>query len=114
MDDLCKRADVFYGYVDELASWIKEEGKEFPYTENLKESVRGISSAIQAIGGAGSVPAPSQDSYMEAYNHADEFCRLVGLLVETGVLTEIQSRPLLSECLFIRNEIARLQEAGLL
>ena len=107
MEDLSKRADVFFGYVVELTSWIEEEGKEFPYTENLLECGRGIGETIRETK---PVRPFSQEGFAKVSGLMDEFCRLMGLLVTTGVLTEIQSKPLLSECLSIRKEIAGLLE----
>ena len=107
MDDLLKRADDFYGYVIELTSWIEEEGKEFPYADDLLECGRCL---CEIIRNAESVCSFSQEVNMKAHNLTDEFCRLMDLLVKTGVLTEVQSEPLLSECAFIRDEIAGLQK----
>ena len=107
MDGLLKRADDFFGYVAELTSWIAEKGKEFPYTENLLECGRGIGETIRD---AEPIQPFPQEGFTKASGLTDEFCRLMGLLVKTGVLSEIQSKPLLSECLYIRKEIAELLE----
>ena len=105
MDDLLKRVDDFSGYVTELVGWIKEKGREFPHTEDLLGCTRGICDAVRDAGRSLSI---SKEGYAEAQGRMDEFCRLMGLLVKTGVLTEIQSKPLLSECMSIREEIAGL------
>jgi len=107
MENTLARTKDFYDYVTELTCWIKEEGKEFPYTERLLECGRGIYGALCV---ALSAPDNSKDCYAVAYRQAEEFCRLMGLMVNTGVLTEIQSRPLLSECMFIKEEVDRLQK----
>ena len=105
--DIFTKVDIFLGYVTELTYWIEEEEKEFPYTERLRECGEGICGALRE---AKSAPGHSQKGDAEASRQADEFCRLMGLLVETGVLTEIQSKPLLSECMAIREEAAMLRD----
>ena len=107
MENLPKRVDDFYGYVIELTSWIEEEGKESPYSEELLECGGSICGVIRD---AKSIDSVSKEDCARICDLADEFCRLMGLLVITGVLTEIQSKPLLSECMFIKSEVSRLKK----
>jgi len=95
MDNFTERVDEFYGCVKELVRWINEENKEFPHAERLLECGTGICGSFRA---AMSTSGLTGKSFEEVVAKADEFIGLMELMVRTGILTEIQSRPLLSEC----------------
>lgn len=105
MDDLLKRAEAFRGYVTELTAWINETGKEFSCMRRLLQCATGINDALQT---AKSFPNRLPESCAQAIQWADEFHGLMEQMVGLGVITEIQSRPLLTECMFIKEEAAKL------
>ena len=104
MEDYLLRAEKFNGYVNELASWIVQEGKEFLYTDRLLDCGTGIVGALNAVK---TDPGHSQESYDTAILLLDDFRQLMELMVKTGVLTEIQSKPLLTDCSVIKEMIGK-------
>lgn len=104
MDDYLSRAYKFNCYVSELANWITQEGKEFLYTERLLECGNGI---VGALNEAKDDPDCLQERYDTAILLLDEFSHLMELMVKTGVLTEIQSKPLLTDCFAIKEIVEK-------
>ena len=104
MEDYIVRAEKFNSYVSELAAWITQEGKEFLYTDRLPECGAGIVGALNAVK---TDPGHSQESYDTAISLLDEFRQLMELMVKTGVLTEIQSKPLLTDCSVMKEMIGK-------
>jgi len=102
LEDYLLRAEKFNSYVNELASWITQEGKEFLYTDRLLDCGTGVMDALNAVK---IDPGHSQEGYDTAILLLDDFCQLMGLMVKTGVLTEIQSKPLLTDCSVMKEMI---------
>ena len=110
MDSLLNRANDFYGYVGELVRWVREKGKSFSGAESLLECGAGICEALREAESASG--APAVDSYKEAARLADEICRLLGSMVEAGLITEIQSRPIIFNYKDIREQSQKLSGGG--
>jgi hypothetical protein len=106
MSELTERVDEFLVSAKELVKWIGENGKEFPYTHRLERCVTGLHGA--AIGASNGMAAPKRRAKITA--QASEFRELMGFMVRTNVLTEIQSRPLLAECAFIESAFQKRGE----
>ena len=83
-----------------LARWLKDEGKEFPLAGRLLESGTGVGISLRA----GKV-LQDRGYYVQAIEQAEEIQYFLELMVNTGFITEIQSKPLLSDCKTIK-EIA--------
>ena len=103
LDTLLAKAEVFNDYIKELANWIRQEGDDFIYTERLPECGEGVRDAICD---AKNHPDRLQEDFSEATRLLDEFRSIMNLLVVYGILTEIQSRPLLSACGEIKDNIS--------
>jgi hypothetical protein len=104
MNDLLLQANEFCGYVLELTRWLKEKDIEFSQADRLAECGTEICSALKE---AEAEPGRAQEAFARVVRQADVFCGLISLLVETDILTEFQSRNLLSLCLEIKREAGR-------
>ena len=87
----------------ELTRWLKDEGKEFPLAGRLLESGTGVGISLRAA-----KALPEQSYYAQAVQHAEEVQYLLELMVDTGFITEIQSKPLLSGCKAIKKQAESL------
>ena len=106
-DDLSRKAADFIDYVTELTKWVTEEKKDFSYTKRLLECGTGIRDCLRMEETA---PGCSMDACVQAVSLAEEFRGLMTLMVKSGVLTEIQSKPLLSYCEYIVEKIVEMTE----
>ena len=108
-DDLSRKVADFIDYVTELTKWVTEEKKDFPYTKRLLECGTGIRDSLRMEETA---PGCSRDSCVQAVSLAEEFRGLMTLMVKSGVLTEIQSKPLLSYCEYLVEKIVGMTEGN--
>ena len=108
MDILLAKAEEFNGYVKELVNWIRQEGENFKQTELLSECGAGV---YDALNDAEKNPERSHEDFSAAIRLFDEFSWLMNLLVLYGILTEIQSKPLLSVCSDIKEMIEERESA---
>ena len=105
MDGLMAKAADFSGYITELANWLREERKDFLHTGHLLECGNGVSDALRQ---AYTYPEHERDFCCQALDHIEDFQTLFSFMVKSGVITEIQSRPLLTDCRIIKEETQRL------
>ena len=110
MEELLTIADDFVACVSELVRWIKEEGKEFPYSEKFIDCACGINSLLRAISDS---PGDDTINTPQIFAYADEFSKYMKFMVKTNVLTKTQSKPLLEECAFIKDETARIIQGSI-
>ena len=105
LDSLLARASEFKDFVTELIKWMAEEGKSFTHTERLLYCGMGIYDSLKL---ANNRPDEAESFLVKALNLAEEFNSLFTNMASLGIITETQSTPLLSECLFLMQEIQLL------
>lgn len=105
MDELLLKTFDFGIRVVELSSYLEDENKRFALINRLLECGTGIGVCIRASAG---LPQYCQENYMQAYKLALEAEYLFELMVKTDVITENQSKPIRSDCKFIKEKIKDL------
>jgi hypothetical protein len=105
MNDIFQKVADFGVCVMEMAKYLKEEGKDFPLIARVLECVSGICGSLRS---AITIPKHSQGFYVKVIGFTEEFQYLMELMVKSGVLTELQSKPLISDSQAIKDETVKL------
>ena len=100
------KTEEFGVCVAELIKWMAEEGKSFGRTERLLYCGMGMFDSLRA---AKRYPADALNLYGKALLQAEEFQELFSEMAQLGIITEMQTKPLLSECRYIIEEIELLR-----
>lgn len=104
MNELLIKAFDFSIRIIELANYLDEEKKLFPLTARLLECETGIGVCLRV---SNNFPKSLQENCMQAYKLALETEYLLELMVKTGFIRENQSKPILTECRVIKDEIKK-------
>ena len=103
MTDYLAKSFDFGIRIVQLARWLKDEGKEFPLAGRLLESGTGVGISLRMA-----KALQEQSNYVQAVQQAEEVQYLLELMVNTGFITEVQSKPLLSDCKTIKKKAESL------
>ena len=101
MKDLIAKSFDFSIRMIELANYLTEEHKQFPLINRLLECGSGIGICLRT---SDEFTISLQESYGQAYRLSLETEYLLELLVKTGYLNEIQIKPILTDCRFLKEE----------
>ena len=102
MKDLIAKSFDFSIRIVELANYLEEENKQFPLIGRLLECSTGIGICLRISDG----PAKNlQESYGQAYRLSMEAEYLLELLAKTAYVNEIQIKPILIDCRFLKDGI---------
>jgi len=96
MKDLIAKSFDFSIRIIEMANYLAEEHKQYPLMGRLLECGTGIGSCLRL-----------QDSYAQAYRLSTETEYLLELLAKTGFVSELQIRPILTDCRFLKDGIEK-------
>jgi hypothetical protein len=91
--------------VIELSNYLENENRKFPLIGRLLECGTGIGICMRL---SKDMPQYQRENCIKAYKLALEAEFLFGLMVETGVISEYQSRPILSDCRSIKVHLRNL------
>jgi len=105
MNELIIKAFDFGIRLIELANYLDEEKKYFPLIPRLLECGTGISVYLQV---SDSFPKSMQENCMQSYKLTVETEYLLELMAKTGVINEIQCKPILNDCRCIKEETRKL------
>lgn len=105
VENLLAKAFDFSVSVTEMVKYLKEDNKGFPLAERLLDCGTGICLSLRA---AQAFSRTAKENYEQATRQTIEFQFLMELMVKTGCITELQSRPLLTECNSIMDGITGL------
>ena len=105
MESLKKKAGSFLASVSEMVSYLQETGRESAELQHILACAQGIDAALTAPKGAA---RKGKQSSAQVIGLVEEFQMLMQQLVDTGVLTRLQSQPLLAECQNIKEESSKL------
>lgn len=105
MDDILLKTFDFGIRVVELSNYLECENKRFALINRLLDCGTGIGVCMRISIG---LPHYRQEYYINAFKLALEAEYLFELMVKTGVITEHQSKPILSDCRFIKDQIGNL------
>ena len=111
MDELLLKTFDFGIRVVELSNYLEYENKRFALINRLLECGTGIDVYMRISVG---LPQYLQENYTHAYKLVSEVEYLFELMVKTSVIEETQSKPILSDCRFIKDEIGNLLSEPLL
>lgn len=104
MKDLIAKSFDFSIRIVELANYLTEENKQFPLIGCLLECGTGIGICLRI---SDEFPKNIQESYGQAYRLSMETEYMLELLVKTGFVNEIQIKPILSDCRFLKAGIEK-------
>ena len=104
MKDLIDKSFDFSVRMIEIANYLVEEHKQFPLIGRMLDC--GISIGI-GLRKSNEFTNNPQESYGQAYRLSLEEEYLLELLAKTGFLNEIQIRPILTDCRFLKDEIKK-------
>lgn len=104
MEDLIAKGFDFSIRIIEIANYLTEEHKQFPLLGRMLECGTGIGICLRISNEYIKTP---QESYAQAYRLSQETEYLLELLVKTGFVTEIQIKPILADCRFLKNGIGK-------
>ncbi len=104
MDELSIKAFDFGIRIIELAKYLDEEKKPFPLAVRLLECGTGIGVYLRV---SNNFPKSLQEHCMQAYKLALETEYLLELMVKTGFVGENQSKPILTDCRLIKDQIGK-------
>lgn len=105
MDDILLKTFDFGIRVVELSNYLEYENKRFALINRLLECGTGIGVCMRISIG---LPHYHQEYYTKAFKLTLEAEYLFELMIKTGVITENQSKPILSDCRFIKDQIENL------
>jgi len=105
MKDLIAKGFDFSIRIIEIANYLEDENKHFPLVSRMIECGTGIGFCIST---SGEFSENLKESYEKAYRLLLETEYLLILLVKTGFINVIQSKPILSDCRFLKDEIGKL------
>lgn len=104
MKDLIAKGFDFSIRMIEIANYLSEEHKQFPLIGRMLECGTGIGICL-------CIPNECannlQESYAQAYRLSLETEYLLELLAKTGFVNEIQIKPILKDCRFLKDEIGK-------
>jgi hypothetical protein len=104
MNELLLKAFDFGIRITELAIYLDEEKKLFPLMARLLECGTGIGVSLRV---SNYLPKSLQENCTQAYKLALETEYLLELMVKTGFINENQSKPILADCRFIKEETGK-------
>ena len=104
MEELINKAFDFSIRVIELANYLDEEKRRFPLTDRLIECAEETCVCLRVSHHS---PKSSQENRMLAYKLSLEAECLLELMVKTGAINETQSKPILTDCRFLKDEIKK-------
>lgn len=104
MDELLAKAFDFSIRIIELAGYLEEERRQFPLTTRLVDCAEGICVCLRV---SHYLPKNAHEQCVQACKLALEVECLLELIVKTGLMTKIQSGPILADCRFLKDEIKR-------
>ena len=104
MKDLIAKGFDFSIRIIEIANYLNEEQKKFPLVGRMLECGTGIGVCLFI---SNEFTKNLQESYERAYRLSLETEYLLELLVKTGFINEIQSKPILTDCRSIKDEIGK-------
>ena len=105
MDEILLKTFDFGIRVVELSNYLEYENKRFALIDRLLECGTGAGVCMRL---SAALPQYRQENYLQAYRLLLEAGYLFELMVKTGVITESQSKPILSDCRFIKEELEKL------
>lgn len=88
----------------ELANYLGEEKRLFPQMTRLLECGIGIGVCLRI---SNNLSKSLQENSIQAYKLALETEYLLELMVKTGFISESQSKPILTDCRVIKDEIGK-------
>lgn len=104
MNELSIKAFDFGIRIIELVNYLDEEKKPFPLTVRLLECGTGIGVYLRI---SNNFFKGLKENCMQAYKLALETEYLLELMVKTGFINENQSKPILTDCRLIKDEIGK-------
>ena len=104
MKDLVAKSFDFSIRIVELANYLAEEHKQYPLIGRLVECGTGIGICLRL---SNESAKNLQDSYAHAYRLLLETEYLLELLAKTGFVSELQTRPILTDCRFLKDGIEK-------
>ena len=105
MKDLIAKGFDFSIRIIEIANYLTEEHKKFPLVSRMLECGTGIGICLCI---ANEFTKNHQEIYSQAYRLSLETEYMLELLVKTGFLNEIQIKPILADCRFLKDGIGKL------
>lgn len=104
MKDLIAKGFDFSIRIIEIANYLAEEKKQFPLVSHMLECGTGIGFCLRVSIG---FDKKLHESLEQAYRLSLETEYLLELLVKTGFINVIQSKPILVDCRFLKAEIGK-------
>lgn len=102
MDAVLDKAFDFSIRIVELVNYLEEEKRPFPLAERLLTCAEEMCVSLRL---ALYLPKSASESVQQAMKLILEAECLLELMVKTGVLGDMQSGPILSECRFLKEEL---------
>lgn len=99
MEELVNKAFDFSIRSIELANYLDDEKLLFPMKMRLVECAEGICVCLRT---ANNLPQNAQEYCVQAYRLSIEAECLLELMVKTGILSEKQSGPILTDCRYLK------------
>lgn len=107
MKDLIAKGFDFSIRIIEIANYLTEESKQFPLVNRMIECGTGIGLFLCI---SSELDKKLHESLEQAYRLSLETEYLLELLVKTGFINVLQSKPILIDCRFLKEEIGKLLE----
>lgn len=104
MNEILAKAFDFGIRIIELGNYLEEEKKLFPLKARLLECGTGIGVYLRV---SNNLPKSLQENYAQAYKLTLETEYLLELMVKTGFISEDQSKPILTDCRFIKDQTGK-------
>lgn len=104
MKDLVAKSFDFSIRIVELANYLEEEHKQYPLIDRLVECGTGIGFCMRL---SNETAKKLQDSYAQAYRLSLETEYLLELLAKTGFVSELQTKPILTDCRLLKEGIEK-------
>ena len=104
MKDLIAKGFDFSIRIIEIANYLAENNKQFPLVSRMLECGTGIGFCLHVSIEFGK---KLQESLEQAYKLSLETEYLLELLVKTEFINVTQSRPILKDCRFLKDEIGK-------
>lgn len=105
MKDLIVKSFDFSIRMIEIANYLMEEQKKFPLMNRMLECGTGIGFNLYT---STEFTKNLHERYEQAYKLSLETEYLLELLVKTGYINDLQGRPILMDCRYIKDEIGKL------
>jgi four helix bundle protein len=104
MKDLIAKGFDFSIRIIEITNYLTEEHKQFPLIVRMLECGTGIGACLCI---SGEYTKNLMETYSKAYKLSVETEYLLELLAKTGFLNDIQIKPILTDCRFLKDEIGK-------